>query len=182
MPDPTQATGLFWATVFGAALGVVAGTLIQYLFTLLLQKQSRTRQKNALMKELFYNRSLFDELADEGKKLRNAVNANVLHTYFGYFSFSRGIFAQANTCANNGVLYDMFTVEDIRHAQHIVSLLSTGNENWVNGEINRWRTLFTTTHSDFNRTEMVAFIDHIERQIHNLGVWIDCLIKKLQQA
>jgi hypothetical protein len=33
MPDVTQAAGLFWATVFGAAIGVVAGTIIQYLLT-----------------------------------------------------------------------------------------------------------------------------------------------------
>ena len=32
MPDVTQASGLFWATVFGASLGVVAGTIIQYFY------------------------------------------------------------------------------------------------------------------------------------------------------
>jgi len=51
MPDPTQASGLFWATVFGAALGVVAGTVIQYILTLLLNQQTRKRQENALAKE-----------------------------------------------------------------------------------------------------------------------------------
>lgn len=73
MPDPSQASGLFWATVFGAALGVMAGTLIQYLVTLLLNQQTKKRQKNALMKEFVYNRSLVDELMGEIQKFRNAV-------------------------------------------------------------------------------------------------------------
>jgi hypothetical protein len=62
MPDVTQASGLFLATVFGAAVGVVAGTIIQYLLTLALEFKSQARQKNALTKELTYNRSLVDEL------------------------------------------------------------------------------------------------------------------------
>jgi hypothetical protein len=39
----------------------MAGTLIQYLVTLLLNQQTKKRQKNALMKEFVYNRSLVDE-------------------------------------------------------------------------------------------------------------------------
>jgi hypothetical protein len=36
MPDVTQTAGLFWATVFGAALGIIAGTIIQYFLSLAL--------------------------------------------------------------------------------------------------------------------------------------------------
>jgi hypothetical protein len=69
--DVTQASGLFWATVFGAALGVVAGTVIQYLLSLALDRRSKERQRKALVKEMVYNRSLVDELAREAQQFRN---------------------------------------------------------------------------------------------------------------
>src|SRR5437762_6651595 len=153
MPDPTQASGLFWATVFGAALGVMAGTVIQYLVTLLLNQRTRKRQKNALAKEFVYNRSLIDELRGEAQRFRNAVNGDVLNTYFGYFGFGRAIFAQANACTINGTLYELFSAEEIRHAQRIVSMLSAANENWVNGEIKRRRDTLITTPAEFNKPE-----------------------------
>ena len=83
--DPSQPAGMFWATTFGAAIGVVAGTLIQYLLDLLLAKRSRVRQRHALVKEMSYNRSLVAELTEELGRFRNAVNARVFNTYYGYF-------------------------------------------------------------------------------------------------
>ena len=105
MPDVTHASGLFWATAMGAAFGVVAGTVIQYLLILLAQKDSRRRQKHGLAKEMAYNRSLVDELLAAVTAFRNAVNGRVFQTYFGYFHSGKGIFAQANASASNGLLY-----------------------------------------------------------------------------
>lgn len=180
MPDPGQASGLFLATVVGAALGVVAGTIIQYFVTRLLEKKTMARQKRALVKELIYDRSLVSELAQEAQNFRNAVNGGVFNTYFGYFAFSRAIFAQANACANNGMLYEMLSTDDIRHAQRIVSLLSAPNENWVNGEITRRRNILINTPESFDRAEVVQLVNLIENQIRDLGVWIDGLITRLQ--
>jgi hypothetical protein len=180
MPDPTQASGLFWATVFGAALGVMAGTLIQYLVTLLLNQRTRRRQKNALMKEFVYNRSLVDELLAELQNFRNAVNGDALNTYFGYFGFSRAIFAQANACTINGMLYELFSADEIRHAQRIVSLLSAANENWVNGEIKRRRDTLINTPAQFNKAEAVQFVNFLENQIRDVANWMDGLMRKVQ--
>ncbi len=84
VPDVAQASGLFWATVFGAALGVVAaGTVIQYLMTLALDRKPKGHQRKALIKEMIYNKSLADELSEEAKKFRNAVNGGVFNKYFG---------------------------------------------------------------------------------------------------
>jgi cytochrome b subunit of formate dehydrogenase len=139
MQDITQAAGLFWATVFGAALGVVAGTIIQYFITLSLEHKSKARQKNALMKEMIYNKSLACELSKEVQKLRNAVNGGVLNKYFGYFPYNKAIFAQAIASANNGMLYELLSIEHIKNAQHVVSVLSGNTETWVNSEITRRR-------------------------------------------
>lgn len=180
VPDVTQASGLFWATVFGAALGVVAGTVIQYFLTLALDSKSKRKQKSALAKELTYNRSLVDELLSEVQKLRNSLNGGVFEKYFGYFSYEKGIFAQANACAGSGLLYDLLSKEEIRHAQRIVSALNINNANWVNGEITRRRDILLNTPEKFDRAEAVAFVNFLEESIHDLGKWIDDLVKKLQ--
>lgn len=132
------------------------------------------------MKELTYNKSLIDELAREVGKLRNAVNGGVLNTYFGYFAFSRGIFAQANASATSGVLYELLSTDDIRHAQRIVSLLSAPNENWVNNEITRRRNIVINATANFSQAEAIVFVDLVENQIRDLGQWTDDLISKLQ--
>ncbi len=180
MPDVTQASGLFWATVFGAALGVVAGTIIQYFITLALEQKSKARQKSALMKEMIYNKSLVCELSKEAQKFRNAVNGGVLNTYFGYFPYSKAIFAQANASANNGMLYEFLSIDHIKNAQHVVSVLSINNENWVNSEITRRRDIITNTPESFNRAEVVGFVDFVDKQIQDLGQTIDNLITELQ--
>jgi hypothetical protein len=179
MPDVTQASGLFFATVFGAALGVVAGTIIQYFLTLALQRKSTARQKRALVKELTYNRSLIDELAQEAQRLRNAVNGGVLDQYLGYFAFNNAIFAQANASATNGVLFELLSVDEIRHAQRIVSLLSINNANWVNGEITKRKNVLINTPAQFDRHESVRFVDFLDNQIRELGQWIDGIIRTL---
>lgn len=179
MPDPTQASGLFWATVFGAALGVIAGTVIQYVLTFALDRRSRAHQKKALVKELTYNRSLVDELVQEAKKLRNAVNGDVLSSYSGYFSFGKGLFAQAHAATISGMLYDFLSIEDIKNAQKIVYLLSNTNENWVNNEISKRRALSADSQR-FDRAEAVRFVDFIEEQLSDLVTRIEQLIGKLQ--
>src|SRR5271165_5186646 len=115
---------MFWATALGAALGVVAGTVIQYLLTLALERRSRGRQRNGLVKEMIYNRSLVNELADEVERFRNAVNGGVFNTYYGYFNIGKGIFAQANASAGNEFLYELLSADDIRHLQRVVVLMS----------------------------------------------------------
>ena len=179
-PDVTQASGLFWATVFGAALGVVAGTVIQYFLSLALERRSKDRQRKALIKEMIYNKSLVDELSKEAQKLRNAVNGGVLNKYFGYLSFEKAIFAQANARAADGILYELLSADDIRHVQRIVSTLSVNNANWVNGEITRRRNAMINAPDQFDQGEVVSFVDFVENSIRDLGQWIDAIIRKLE--
>jgi hypothetical protein len=102
-------SGILWATAIGAAIGVIAGTFIQYFLSLALERRSQKRQKNSLLKELVYNRSLTDELTEELQKMRNAANGRVFSTYFGYFQFAKGLFIQAQASAASGALYDLFS-------------------------------------------------------------------------
>ncbi len=177
--DPSQPSGMFWATAIGAAIGVIAGTLIQYLLTLLLDKRSLARQRRGVVKEMTYNRSLVAELTEELERFRNAVNGRVFNTYYGYFNLAKAIFAQANASAGNGFLYDMLSADDIRSLQRVVLFLSVNSENWTNGEITRRRNILLNTPNQFDHAELVRFVEFLAGQIRDVGNWIDGLIKKL---
>ena len=126
----------FWATMTGAAVGVLAGVFIQYLLTLLLNSRVTKAQKNALRKELEYDRAVVAELKrDELDRLRNAVNGRVLNNYFGHFGLGRAFFAQTVALANSGKLYEFFQVNDLEFLQEVVSTLSANTESWVSAEI-----------------------------------------------
>jgi hypothetical protein len=103
----------------------------------------------------------------------------VLDKYLGYFAFNNAIFAQANASANNGVLYELFSTDEIKRVQRIVSMLSINNANWVNGEITKRKNILINTPGQFDRHEAIAFVDFLENQIRELGEWIDGLIKTL---
>jgi hypothetical protein len=132
------------------------------------------------MKEMAYNRSLVDELSQEVQNLRNTANGGVLDAYLGYFPFGRAIFAQTTTSANNGILYELLSTDQIKDVQKINSLLSFNNENWVNSEITKRKNILINTPESFDRAELIKFINHIENQIRALGLLIDGLIKELQ--
>ena len=179
MPDVTQAFGLFWATVFGAAIGVAAGTVIQYFLTKLLERQSKARQKIILVKELTYNRSLVDELVAQVTRLRNAINGGVFDRYSGFFPYNNAILTQINAATNSGALYEFLSTEEVRRVQRIGSVLSISNASWVNAEVTKFKDTFINGPQNFDLHGAINFVDYIENQIREVGQWIDGLITTL---
>jgi hypothetical protein len=78
------------------------------------------------------------------------------------------------------MLYELLSIDHIKNAQHVVSVLSNNTENWVNSEITRRRNILINTPNDFDRAEVVGFVDFVDKQIQDLGQAIDILIAELQ--
>jgi hypothetical protein len=68
----------FWATLMGAAFGVLAGALIQFIAQYFIDRSAQDRQRQALKKEMQYNLQVLLDLSDECRQLRNAVNGDTL--------------------------------------------------------------------------------------------------------
>ena len=73
----------------------------------------------------------------------------------------------------------MLSVDDIRSLQRVVIYLSTNSETWTNGEITRRRNILLNTPEQFDHAELARFVEFLAGQIHDVGNWIDALIKKL---
>lgn len=167
-----------YAVGVGAAVGVVAGSLVQFGAARLWLKFSKNTQKQNLKKELQYNLSLVGELCDEVTRLRNTVNGNVLSSYVGYFKCSDALFLQVNALATTAALYEIFSEEHIKKLQRIISLLSAHNETWLNGRIATFRGQFIGG-VDYVHADCVSFVDMIDSQFSELKGFISDISETL---
>jgi hypothetical protein len=153
----------FWATLIGAAAGVVAGALIQYIVQFFIGRLEQRRQRQALKKEMEYNLQVVADLIVECTNLRNAVNGNALNMYFGYLQYERGIFAQSIALLNNGLLYRWFTIEALKKLQRITSILNVAHANVINSSIKERRDAAAA--GTLSQAQATQFVNFIEREL-----------------
>lgn len=166
------AAAAFWATVLGAAIGVVAGAIIQYGVDFLVRRRTEHDQRAALKKEMQYNLMVVGDLITESRNLRNAFNGDLLRDYFGILGFDRGNFTQSNALLNSGKLYKWFAVEDLKKLQRIAFLMNPGNANWVANNI-KLRCESSKDPKTYDKGETGKFIKFIEDQISELQVLLN---------
>lgn len=152
----------FFATLLGAAIGVPAGSLVQFLAQAFIDRGREARQRASLLKEVEYNLLILRSLREEATKFRNAVNGRALGTYFGYLSFSDGLFVQTSELAKNGNLYRWFDVATISTIQKAAKFFSSGNEAWFNAEVKKLKEQFEANSERLNYEEAVKFANYLE--------------------
>ena len=171
-----------YATGIGAALGVVAGSLVRYGAGLIHEYFSHKTKKEILIKELKYNISLVNLLIKECEKLRNSVNGKSLVNYFGYFRLSDGLFIQTVNMLQSGDLYKIFNDDHLQRFQRVVFVLSVNNTNWVNNQVAYFKDAQIANIGTYNHTGCVGFVDYLENDLtqtrDNLNALSDVLSSK----
>jgi hypothetical protein len=171
----TDTVSEFLATLVGAAVGVVAGALIQYVAQLFLERRVQKYQRQALKKELQYNLQVVGDLERECTRLRNAVNSGTLGSYFGYLSFERAIWSQTNVLMFNGLLYRWFAIEALTKFQKVVAILSAPTSGWINSNIAQRRESAQKGEAS-DKVQLAAFVDHVENQINEARACLNDLL------
>jgi hypothetical protein len=154
----------FWATVLGAAIGVLAGAFIQYIVDYLVHRRSKANQRSALKKELQYNLLVVGDLITEARNLRNSLNADSLPTYFGYLGYEKAFFTQANALLNGGQLYEWFSIADLKKLHKVSVCLNANNSEWVNKNISQRRDA-AVKGEGYDKSEAGNFVKFVEDQI-----------------
>ena len=157
----------FWATLLGAAVGVVAGTLVQYGVQALTNYSTERNQRSALKKEVQLNLALVAEIKAEATRLRNAINGDALPKYFGYLNFERGLFSQSNVLLSNGKLYNWFSIDELRKLQVVSFKLNASTANFVNQNITQRRER-ATARENYDKSEAVQFANYIDNQLSEI--------------
>jgi hypothetical protein len=130
----------FWATFLGAAFGVVAGAVLQYLAQILIARRNRKLILSDLRKEALYNLGVANDMLNEVAKLRAAAQRDTFATYRWYFRSKDMLGTVLNQIINSGQLYRIFTEREITEIQHLRQFFDPSLEqNFIAAKINQLR-------------------------------------------
>jgi len=127
--------GTFWGIFVGTFVGIVAGAFVQYLAQRLFVRWQYKNLSSGFKRELEYDIAIFESLIHETSKLRAAIGAGSLSTYFGNFKLTDIFFVMANKLLSEGLLYDTIDNEKLLKLQKAATFCSSSSESWVASEI-----------------------------------------------
>jgi hypothetical protein len=127
----------FIATLLGAAFGVVAGALVQYLAEAYLNRRKAMQQRRDISAEAVYNISAVGELIAESGRLRAAAQPGAIQTYFGVFQFNAVLWIAMQQMVTSGLLYRAFTHMEIEKIQKAMLFLNGNTGQFVANRINQ---------------------------------------------
>ncbi len=135
----------FWqgfGIAVGVFVGVVGGTGVALITAWVNQKRNEGQQVKNLKFELGLNIEKIGVWLDEIAKYRNAVNAQALNTYNGYFDLRRFLMVTAQNMLLSGLLYKRLDYDDIGKLQVISHELSDLGETLINRQIEEAKANF----------------------------------------
>ena len=127
----------FLGIFLGTVVGIIAGAFLQYGTQRLLFRWQRRGLANAVKRELEYDVIVIDGLIQEVGRLRGAVAARTLPTYFGYFKLTNVFFVMGNRALSEGLLYEALARDKLLELNKAATFFSASSENWVAAQIER---------------------------------------------
>jgi hypothetical protein len=128
----------FLATFLGAAFGVVAGALIQYLFTFLIERRNRRRLLSDLQIETRYNLVVVDQMLEEVRRFRAAANPSAFESYQWFYRTKDMLSIALRNVVQSGQFYKMFSQDEILGIQKAVQFFdATLEQNFIVNKINQ---------------------------------------------
>ncbi len=155
----------FLATMLGAALGVVAGTVIQYFVQLLITRYNRKRNLRDLKIEAQYNLKIAEQMLAEVGRFRAAAQPAIFANYNWYFRAKDMLSVALQRIITSGELYRMFSQQEIVLLQDLLQYFSIQSEQFIADRINVLKT----------KNDIVGahqFANYVEQEItKRLDVW-----------
>jgi hypothetical protein len=118
----------FWATFLGAAFGVVAGTVVQYVFQVAIERRNRKLLLTDLRKEAQYNLGVVNDMLKEVDRFRAAAQPAIFSTYHWIFRSKDMLGLALNRMISSGQLYRMFNAREITEIQQLQQFFNPNME------------------------------------------------------
>ncbi len=148
---------VFWPTAFGAAIGVVAGVLVQYFVQLVIGFQTERKLRAAFVKECKFNLRVVADVEEALRRFRNAVNGDVPQNAQTFVPCNLGLHVHVTNLVNTGKIYDFFSEEDLKRVQAVNTYLSAPNGQWFGTELEaRKQHLMMNPEAKGNLTKLIA--------------------------
>lgn len=156
----------------GVFVGVVAGTIVTLSVQWINEKRHDRQLLQNLRLELQFDIKKIDQWLAEMVAYRNAVNANSMQTYLGYFDLSRFVYVTANAMFLAGLLYKYLSDDDIGKLQAITSEFSAYGENYLNNQIAQNRLSFV-------QAKAAQDVNFWERKFKEHRATLEQILKKI---
>jgi len=134
----------FWSVFFSVLAGIVAGVFINLGLRFVENKLAEKKDIKNLIFEIGFNIKRIDSLVEELQKYRDALNANNLKNYFGYFPLSKVIVSTLNQMVFKGSIYKHLGHEEISWLQNFFVDFSPGTEGFINSQVGHNKEKFHT--------------------------------------
>jgi hypothetical protein len=162
----------FWATFLGAAFGVVAGAIMQYLVQIGIERRNRKLLLSDLAKEAQYNLEIANLMLAEVARFRAAAQPGTFATFQWYFRAKDMLGITFNRIVSSGHLYKMFTQREISEIQQLQQFFNSQMEGqFVAGRINQLR-------EENDIAEAHKFATYLENEIRKGIVTLTALTQK----
>jgi len=139
----------------GVAIGIIAGIVVAIVLQKIINWKKEQQKVKNLIFELQMNIKKIDDLLEETQKYRNAVNADNLSIYHGYFDLSKYICGTALDMLKSGLLYKYLSLEQIERLQYMSSELSIYSGNYMNNQLQGFKV-------NFDKVKAILAIDFWE--------------------
>ena len=150
----------------------MAGTAVTILTHWIINKSNEKQNTKNLKFEFELNIGRIEKWLEEIQQFRNAVNADDLNQYYGYFDLSLAVSITANDLYQSGLLYKYLNYEDIARLQVIFADLSITGEQVLNQRIQQLK-------EDFNKADANLSINFWENKFKEHRKTLNELSKKL---
>lgn len=141
---------------FGVFLGVLAGVMVTLIVQSVNGRRYRKQRQSNLKFEFKLNVKKIDAWLKELETLRDAINGDSLHTYYGYIDLSKSVVTTTDDMFQVGELYNNLTHEEIEGLQGIIAGLSYKSENYVNGRISQNRLAYSKAREEDDNRAMLT--------------------------
>jgi hypothetical protein len=150
---------VFVATLLGSAVGVVAGTIVQYFTQIFIAaRQARARRAN-LAKEFAHNLAVVARVKEDLARVRSRVGAGEAWSYQPILPFGDGLHLILDKMSVEGEIYDLFGFDDISKLQKVCRFLIHPQSEWV-----------LRQYEDFkSRQDAGAYLAHLDYLDHLCG-------------
>lgn len=163
---------VFVATLLGAAVGVIAGALIQYLSQILIDRYNRKKVLADVRTEAEYNLAIARQMLGEVAKFRAAAQPATFQAYQWYFRSQDMLAIALNRVTNSGELYRLFDHNEILEIQSMRQFFSPQFERqFISDQINLHKT-----NSDI--PEAHQFANFLDAELNKHIVVLQNLTKK----
>jgi len=136
--------------------GIVAGIIVKLVAAWYIQRNKDKKKLSNFCFEFALNEKKITKWQEDIKKLRDAINADDIGTFFGYFDFDKFVTVTSWDMFKSGMIYSYLDHNEIEKLQFVASTFSAGR--FLNDQV-------TELKANYDKTRAVSMVNFWENKL-----------------